>query len=269
MRVPVRLSAPGWPAALRHPRVSGPDPRGLLEPDGLDAESFSRAVSAFRLGGTYRTTAPGRHVQSNRVLLDHVPDRPLTVVDVGISDGSTTLELLDALGDRVGRLFGADRVLALTARRRGRWVAFFDQDRCVLVATRHLLLYAPDALVPLFAGAPGQRVSLVQPALERRARTDERVALVTHDVFAPWPGPPADVVRLANLLNRTYFSDADIGRALSQCHRMIVPDGLLQLVENRPGLGEQGALYRRGEAGFVRVAQVGAGSDVDGLVVGD
>lgn len=67
---------------------------------------------------------------------------------------------------------------------------------------------------------------------------DPRVSYRVHDVFTAWPGDQPDVIKVANLLRRLYFSDADITRALCAIHESPAEGGHLLVVDNSriPGI---------------------------------
>ena len=93
---------------------------------------------------------------------------------------------------------------------------YAQQDECFLVAGPRMiawpsqsawirLCYSP--LLRRAARYPPEQVLLVNPRARARAAVDARVSFVVQDVFSPWPGDRPDVIKVANLLRRDYFSD--------------------------------------------------------------
>ncbi|WP_434043189.1 MULTISPECIES: hypothetical protein [Sorangium] len=282
MRIPLRLNRAGWPSLGLPRRICFPDPRDLLRPEQIAApEVFSERVSILLLSGTRKTTRPGRHRQSDALLVKALGQQRPVVLDVGASDGSTALDLLTTLGDAFASYFVTDRALSLRVRTDDRGRAFFyDADgACVLAATPRLLFYpAAEGLrwLPRWAspwlqgGIPPYdpaypEVSLVQPRLQELARRDARVVLRTHDIFQPWDGPAPTVIKAANLLNRAYFSDDQLRQAMRNFWSALAPDGLLLVIDNRDI--EKASLFARTEGGFRHIDSIHGGTEIRPLAL--
>jgi hypothetical protein len=278
MKVPVRLNRAGWGPLPR--RICFPDPALLLRADAIQtAEAFSELVSLVLVHGTYKTTRPGRHPQSDRLLLEALRGARPVVLDVGASDGSTSLDLLAALAGEFRAYYVTDKAPGIRAFATPRGTFFYGaQGECILVATARFVLY-PTAAGPGWRGAlrrlhgaippfdPAyQEVPLIQPRLREIAGRDPRVVIRAYDVFEPWDGPPVTAVKAANLLNRSYFSDVLIRQALGNLWRALEPDGLLLVIDNRAL--EQASLFRRAQQGFVPAGNVRGGTDIRDLVLG-
>jgi hypothetical protein len=68
-------------------------------------------------------------------------------------------------------------------------------------------------------------------------------------MFAPWTGPPPDVIKVANLLNNEYFSDAQIKKALQvQCSNL-APNGRLLLISEDQDV-EKFSVFNKTPAGM-------------------
>jgi hypothetical protein len=99
MRLPIRLNRAGWPASFGRLSVSFDDLRPLTRDlCVLSPAEFSIAVSRLQFGITFKTTRPGHHKQSDRLLLETYYGSKPVILDVGASDGSTSLDLIRALG---------------------------------------------------------------------------------------------------------------------------------------------------------------------------
>jgi hypothetical protein len=86
---------------------------------------------------------------------------------------------------------------------------------------------------------------------------DPRVTARVHDVFEVWPAPAPDVIKVANVLRRLYFSDADILRALRALLAGLAEGGHLLILDNPrlAGVDLRAGLYRRVGGRFVPVAE--------------
>jgi hypothetical protein len=278
MRAPVRAIRGRWPVWFeqRVPRLFRIDPRVLLE-DEPPADAFRSAMSIIHVGDTIKITGTNRHAAADALILDHVPLTGAAIVDIGASDGSTSVDLIAKLPEFSSYVI-ADLYLQLQAVETGRHVLFFDADgTCVLVAGRRLLgwptlsrtvrlLYRP--LLARARSLPARPVLLLGPDARRLLRTDPRVSTRVHDVFQPWPAPAPDVIKVANLLRRLYFSDEDILRALRALLASLEDGGHLLILDNPrlAGIELRAGLYRREGGRFVLVAETPEAPEIADLV---
>lgn len=252
------------------------DPRVLLEEEP-SAESFRAAMSILHVGDTIKITGVDRHGAADALLLENVALAGASLVDLGASDGSTSVELVAKLPDFSSYVM-ADLYLTLRAVEVGRRVLFFDaDDQCVLVAGRRLLAWPTLSrtvrllTLPLRARARRGRsreVLLLGPDARRLMRTDPRVTAQVHDVFQPWPAPAPDVIKVANLLRRLYFSDEDILRALRALLASLDEGGHLLILDNPrlAGIPLRAGLYRRQGGRFHPVAETPDGPEIADLI---
>lgn len=281
MFVPVRLVR-GWlPAALENvvKRFVWTDPQVLLDAD-VSSNDFRLAMNAIHVGGTYKITGANRHPEADDLLIEHVDTSKAEIVDIGASDGSTSLDLIRRLAHFRSYVI-ADLFLTVEAQRyRGR-VFFYDPSgTCILVAGRLLLSWpAMSTLVrflygPLIGSASSNttsrvKVVLLNPEVRALMESDPRVTSRVHDVFGAWRGARPDVIKVANLLRRLYFTDGDIGRALTAIHGSLADNGHLLIVDNarEKGIGTRAGLYRRTSEGFALVSQTPDVPEIGGLVL--
>jgi hypothetical protein len=224
-------------------------------------------MSIIHVGETIKITGTDRHGAADALLLDNVDLAGAALVDLGASDGSTSAELLAKLPADFGSYTIADLYLTLRAVDLGRSVVFFDPDgTCILVAGRRLLAWPSLArtvrilCAPLIARArrrPGREVLLLGPEARRWTNSDPRVTARVHDVFQPWPSPAPDVIKVANVLRRLYFSDEEILRALQALLDSLEDGGHLLILDNPrvAGIDLRAGLYRRADGRFQPVAE--------------
>lgn len=242
------------------------DPRVLLQ-DELAPDDFRSAMSILHVGETIKITGTGRHSVADALLLDNVDLRGASLVDLGASDGTTSAELIATLPSDFASYVMADLYLTLQAVEVGRCVLFFDADgTCVLVAGRRLLAWPTLSrtvrwlCAPVLFRArrrPGREVLLLGPEARWLTSSDPRISTRIHDVFQPWPGSAPDVIKVANLLRRLYFSDEDILRALTALLASLEDGGHLLILDNPrlPGIAVRAGLYRREAGRFQLVVQ--------------
>jgi hypothetical protein len=245
--------------------------------DDPSPDDFRAAMSIIHVGDTIKITGTDRHGAADALLLDNVPLNGASVVDLGASDGSTSVELVAKLPGAASYVI-ADLYLSLRAVHVGRSVLFFDaDDNCILVAGRRLLAWPSLSrtvrlmCAPLLARAsrqPGREVTLLGPDARRLMRTDPRVTARVHDVFEPWPAPAPDVIKVANVLRRLYFSDQDILRALNALLTGLADGGHLLILDNPrlAGIALRAGLYRREGGRFVPVAETPDAPEIADLI---
>jgi len=214
----------------------------------LPPPEFSKAISSLQFGVTFKTTRPGRHQHSDQYLSELYSGSKPVILDVGASDGSTSLDLLKALGYCIGRYYVTDLSPAVRCGYGRAGVLYFldDSGECVLRASKRFLIYSDFTgarfPLPFIAGkllalsrtvVAWQEVKLIQPELVTRAANDSRITIMRYDMFTPWTGERPDLIKVANLLNGRYFSEAQIKRALIiQCSNLASGGRLLLVSED-------------------------------------
>ncbi|MET0866039.1 MAG: hypothetical protein ABWZ98_17035 [Nakamurella sp.] len=241
-------------------------------------EQFRTAMAAFVIGDTIKITGRHRHPAADRLLLDNLDLRASRILDIGASDGSTSMDLLAQLPDfeayTIADLYLYVSMVDIDRRR----FFFSPTGECFLVVGPRLLAW-PGQSTPVRlryrrmlrrAGriAPDS-VLLANPAARARAATDRRIGFTVHDVFSPWTGDPPDVIKVANLLRRDYFPDHRLSTAISALLSSLPEGGHLLLVNNPriKGVPCAAGLYRRQDSRFVRVDATDHLPDVDDLVL--
>ena len=265
MRLPIKLNKAGWPSPFADLFLAFHDPRPLAyKPFAISAAQFSASVSSLQFGVTFKTTHPGRHAQSNRFLRETYRGSRPVILDVGASDGSTSLDLIQELGSNFAYYYVTDLNLSVRCGYDSKGVVYFvDQNgSCILRASERLLVYSNTSrarfplrliartLLAKCRNAGGWRsLVLIQPALRRRAKCDPRIIIRWYDIFAPWTGPPPDLVKVANLLNNDYFSDSQLKKALQVQCSILAPNGRLLLISEDQDI-EKFSVFRKTPAGM-------------------
>ncbi len=277
MRFPIKVKTEVIPSFLRRIIPNKPDPTRLIT-SKVDETQFSRCASSICIGGIWRTTSPGRHPESNKLLARTLAGTPARIVDVGVSDGGTSVDLYLALGADVRSLVVTDVCLKVRAvRQNGGWYLFRpDAGACLMAVFDHLIYYnvitsnsfLGGHAAAVFAAAPspetGSDVFLMNPRLMSTVARDSRVELREWDVFTPWRGERMDVVRVANLLNPAYFTTAQLREAMSNCYRAVEGQGWMMVVDNRKS--EKATLFRKEGGRLTVAARVGDGADAEALL---
>jgi hypothetical protein len=284
VRFPIKLNKDGLPKWIRPiAPLSMDDPRGVMQPHP-QRDDFARRVSSVKIGTTWRTTRPSRHVSSDQVVLElaSAQGRPV-ILDVGASDGCTSLELIEKLGRSFGRFYVTDASLKVGVIETGGATYFYHPrtGQCIMRVGAGLIVYADtgDSMFPLnlmarsllsqapaYDAGSARNVSLVQPELRRLAEDDPRVAICEYDVFQPWTREGVDIVKVANVLNRSYFSDSQIVAAIKNLSQAMKPNGKLLIVDNRKT--ERVSLLSKQASGLRLEREIHGGANVARLAEG-
>lgn len=275
MRFPLKLNRSAWPEAMARILPSAADARVLVA-DRVEISAFTEAMSSLKFGTTFKTTSRARFpltVQALAALEFRMPPR---ILDVGASDGTTSLDIMH--GVEFSKYYVTDRNTEVFVQRRGDITWFFDEyGTCIMAISDRWIAY-PDcdgAWPPfdvwarrLFASAPAhegdaQCVTLVSPVL-RQVR-DDRVEICRHDIFELWPGAKVDLVIAANILNRAYFQDASISKAIRNLIDATTEGGRIAIVDSRES--ERVTIFRvSGSRARIEISLNG-GTDIEALVL--
>lgn len=281
MRLPVKLNRGSWPELLRALPITQEDPRPLATRLDLTPDQLSRCLSVLKIGTTFKTTHHGRHRLAHQLIVELTRGQRPVVLDIGASDGSTSLDLIRTLGPSLDTYYVTDRDTEVLHGVDERGTSFFRDLRgaCILRVSDRWIVYRDVAGAPppiawlarwLIAAerrvASWRAVSLFQPELIRAAEADDRIRVLRHDMFDPWREKPPTVVKIANVLNRAYFSDAEITRALRSQHAALAEGGYLVLVDNRDDQ-ERVTGLRRTPRGFEEAGAAGGGCEVASLAL--
>ncbi|GLV29222.1 ATP-binding protein [Sphingobium sp. TomTYG75] len=245
---------------------------------------------------TFKCTWGGRFGALDGRLVEAVKARGLDVrevLDVGVSSGTTTLDLCDAFA-REGyrpRITGTDHAIhawivplgkrcAALLNPEGQLLQVDLSGRSIQPWRRRLDYLTGMWLVrPILSRIVGglaarrlregvgvRKVELVSP----RVRNHGLITIVEDDVLAPRDGfgRRFDLVRAANILNENYFAEADLRKAVDNLRSYLKgPGSLLFIVRTRVSGDHHGTLFAMSDSGALEVVErIGAGSEIEKLL---
>jgi hypothetical protein len=255
--------------------------------------------------GTYKDAYAHRLDDLNELVSVYLPvDRPLRIMDVAISSGIGTLEWSDDLRRRAveHEMIGGDLTLNAYLVSLGRHLhALVDSDGYPLqfdVQGRPL----PNPMGPrprirhLFSlwqieRTVRARFSTLRAACirggghwrdQKRRLSCRQIALlsprltptcgvvtVEDDIFAgDGGGPRFQVLRAANILNRAYFGDQQLTRALRNLRSRLRPEGILIICRTSEDGTNNATVFRlQSNRQFRPVGRLNNGSEVEDLVL--
>lgn len=258
------------------------------------AEECKFFASLKMRNGTFKLTRPSRFADLEAVVGSVIGGRSKSlrqVLDVGASIGSTTVELaefLSALGASpqvIGTdLFVEAHLVELAPAFRilsdaDGWPLQYDVAGLPVRAWIRRLDYFTMAIAPRLLA-----VALLRPRLRRmiaeartmpvrmasRALAGRNIELVENDILVPTPSFVGrfDFIRAANILNTGYFPADQLNTAISNIRSYCRGPGAFVLILRSRGSMHDGTLFELGaEGGFHVRARVGAGSEIEPLVL--
>ena len=269
-----------------------------LDPATSDSDVESEFFADLKMrNGTFKLTRRSRFIEVDRAFASIIAERAHelhSVLDVGASSGITTIDLAEFLRHKGvtatitatdlfvrAHLVDVGPGLRLLTDSDG-WPLQYDVAGVAVRPWMRRLDYFTLACVPrLVARMFAQRVArsmigrgksrvveLVSPRLARR----EDVELVEDDIMRRSPAFATrfDLVRAANVLNRSYFPPEDLERAIDNIASYLRGPGALFLVmRTNEARQNAGTLFELDQGRTFRViARVGGGSEIEELIAG-
>jgi hypothetical protein len=257
------------------------------------ADDFSLILHDLRMGGAWKRTNPGRLRRTEEMLCEYISPalRPLTFLDLGASDGITTVEAVRALRRAFGedvRALLADVNLSLLRYRRGPIVEYRAADGepiMVRAGPLGVRLAKPRRGVPSGDNLLA-RLYLRMKQFRRSMHLDVPISLV-HPLARGEPGITVTeldclvfkeclkdriaAIRASNVLNLGYFARPQLHRAIGHLHGYMREGGCLVVSRNddQPhDEPEDGSVWLRDGCRFRWLRDFGAGSEVKSMVDG-
>ena len=274
-------------------------PAGAASADALASASdeFSRILQNLRIRGVWKWTGQHRLRQMDRLLTDCAVASGWTrlrMLDIGASDGITTLDTVEHLRRIPGmsaHLTIIDQDVRLLAVQRGASTIYFTSSRRPLLVRRGKFALCLEPMEGLegilfnrLAAALARRyarilehadlgcarsIPLMNPAVVQCPSID----VCEGNLFGPreeWFGR-FDAIRASNVLNLAYYSEARIQEAVGLVHRYLKDGGVFLVSRNwiqSQGEMEAGALWRKQGDRFLRVSELETLPEIAGLVDG-
>jgi hypothetical protein len=246
--------------------------------------------------GTFKVTSAGRLDDLNLEMIKvwhEFKSRPVELMDVGVSSGITTMEWLEML-----RRCGADvRIVATDLQLSARLVRLLPGCDVLLDCFGNPLQYSIGrlavrpwnknidiatgfAVIREITKALYRIISRLRPPqdgqdvllISRRFEHRDEITFCQDDVMGDVAGEFVrrfQVVRVANLLNRAYFSEELIRKAVSNLRRRLAGDGSFLIVNRTHADGRNhGTIFRLSREGSFEVrSRIGMGSEIEPIVL--
>ena len=256
------------------------------------SDRFSLILHDLRMGGAWKRTNRGRLRQTEEMLCRYINAEPregIILLDVGASDGITTVEALHALRRACSgsvEAIIADRNLCLLRYRRGPVVEYRAADGEPVMARIGrfgIRLARPrqgspsDAnwLARLYLRCAGFRSAMRReaeiPLVHPAARREPGIAVMELDclVSKECLKDRIAAIRASNVLNLGYFAPPQLRLAVGHLHAYLRDGGCLVVSRNHDepnGERENGSVWLKHGARFRWVRDFGAGSEIRQIV---
>jgi hypothetical protein len=258
------------------------------------SERFSLVLHDLRMGGTWKRTNRGRLKRTEEMLCRHtLPElrREFTLLDVGASDGTTTVEAVRALRRAFDADIGAilaDRDICLFRYRRGAIVEYRAMDGEPIMVRMgpfgiRLARHRRDAQSASNAFRwgylqlsrfrnlmqPDARISLVNPV----SRNEPGITVLQLDCLVRNESLAGCIsaIRASNVLNPGYFNPPQIKEAVGHFFGYLKEGGCLVVSRNADlaeGEAENGSVWRKEDRLFRWIDDFGSGSEIRSVIDG-
>lgn len=258
------------------------DPRAICEP-GSSPPFFEESITAIKIDRAWKSTKRNRHTLTAELIgeLSARYQHP-SILEIGASCGTTSLDLLSRLGGAYEQYFVTDIYFDIPYKTLHKATYFYHplDKHCIMRVTDCCVAYEDieDAFFPLgfiarrlFAQAPRCdpenpcRASMLHPDLKRRVHSDPRIAVKEYDISDAWPYGNVDIIKVANVLNRDYFSDEQIKTAAANLSNAVKIGGHLIITDNKDV--EKISVFAKTKASkLVLEKELNGGTDVSGII---
>jgi SAM-dependent methyltransferase len=248
---------------------------------------FSLALHDVRMSGVWKRTNPNRLKETEKALISGITEQQFNdvkILDVGASDGITTLELVEAVRSTTKlNVSGvvADLNIVIEEFRFGplrEYRTVSGETVCSVLGPFGLRL---DKRTPEATIGPVERLYLSLGMLRRKLKSSGAIPLTSPKVaidtrlsvsafncleLRPNMIGSFNVIRASNVINLDYFSPENLKQAVRNCEQYLRPGGLLVISRNVGSVSnevEHGSMWKKGVDGtLTRVLNFGNGSEI-------
>lgn len=253
------------------------------------SDKFSAVAQLLRMNGVCKMTWRGRLKETERVLCRFLGDTKhdtVSFLDLGASDGVTTLEAVEALQRSLQTKIDGWLVDLNLRLYRYRYLGLTEYRSSagepILARVGSLGLKLDSGYEHVLTKRYLTRLGFLRSRLRSDGEillvnpltaSDPRITVRSGNCLVSEPDfiDRFDAIRASNLLIPFYFAEDQIRGAIANLYRYLREDGVLVLSRNEPrGYGEIeiGSIWRKESQRFRRLEDFGGGAEVGALVDG-
>jgi len=274
MRFPLKLNRSYWAKTLTKYLPSAEDPRPLCTGTTNEVE-FSKAISTFKFGNTFKSTEKERFPLTILELKNLTFSPRPVILDVGASDGITSYDVMKAIPFEIYYL--TDLNIEVKFQESGGNVSYYNEKgECILNVNEKFIAYSETrgAVFPfgaicdyLFSRTPklsseASSITLINPIVEKQK--DKNIQIKKFNIMDTWKYEKADLIIAANILNRSYFTLSEIELALKKLVTALNPGGRIVIIDNRPK--EMATIFLHTNDSFKIEKRINGGTEIENLV---
>ena len=241
MNTTIKLNKDYWKRIFPSLKYGTADP---LQVFSDDEEKFSRAMKAFKINGVNKNTRSNRHKETQSFLSKWITNinQPLIILDIGASDGTTSLDFMQSIDSSYKKYYVTDYNIQCSYAFYKKETFFFNkQDNCFLVASKRFVFYPEHKwLFNLFFKSKINKIKneskkdllLINKDLQNKKEIDTRIKVMQYNIFEQWPYEKADLIIVGNLLHEVYFTKSEIKSALINCYNAMSENARLVVIRN-------------------------------------
>ena len=251
----------------------------------LENSEFNSLISSIYYENAWKTTAEGRHIESDKIVQRLLKGKSPVILDVGVSNGVTSLDLIKKL-ENFSLYFLVDKILYVDILKINKNYFFLDKNkRCFILSNpKFSILLDKKTIFPLIflkkvlsflcekrvrkseQNGNKKRVLLLDKVLQERVKTDKRFRIVEWDILDRWKYERVDFIKIANVLNKVYFSLVEMEKIIGNLYDILNEEGLLFVIENRDV--EKLSVFKKYKSGFRLMERLNNGVEIENIFLG-
>jgi hypothetical protein len=278
----VRLNRGYWHKKIPFFKYLIEDPLQVFSTDPIE---FSKAMSSFKFSGVFKSTKADRHKETHKFLIQYLADlndSPV-ILDIGASDGTTSLQLIERLDTVFKEYYVTDYNIKCEYRNTGKFTYFFDKsDHCFLVSSKKYSFFPENKVLfnllfgkklSMLRNKPKAELLLCNQYLKSKAESDEKIKIMSYNIFESWEMERPDIIIIGNLLNPIYFTKDKIYTGLLNCFNAMHEASILAIIRNSSvNMGperELATFYKKNVAAgkFEQINQINGGIEINDFVL--
>ena len=258
------------------------DLRKLISIEYKNQEEFSQLISLMRINKSWKSTGSLRHSEKDKIILNYLQGEKTVFLDIGVSDGITSFELIDNMNNKFKKYYVTDLFFNVGFLEHNKEIFFYlpHTKMCFMIVSNNFTFYRDikSIIFPLnwisglkFLRCPQydenkiKNLNILNPLMLNLRKKNKKIKILEWDLFKDWNNERPDFIKLANVLNRVYFNNRQICNAINNLRNILKNRGYLILIENRKIA--KWSIFRKENSKLKLVSHGNGGSEIEHLVL--